>query len=373
MALQQQVEQLQQEIDSKRLEIRSDGYSMSIGEWISLYEGGELNLYPEFQRFFRWSNHQKTSLIESLLLGIPIPPIFVSQDENGVWEVVDGLQRLSTIFEFVGKLKDSSGQIVPPSVLERAKYLPSLEGKKWEDPDDLDNSFTQAQRLLIKRAKIAVTILRKESDEMAKYELFERLNTGGSIVAQQEIRNSMLMSCNQKMYQWMRELSRNEIFRACLALSDRSLEEQYDMELLLRFLVFRTIDLNTLKGMGGISTFLTDKMMQISQEEDYDYEKESEAFRITFEIIASQVGSDAFRRYDTYKDQFVGGFIVSAFDAIALGMGYNYQRLQNSSVDTKSLVKRIWTDTQYPSWASDGNSKARLPKLISLGREIFKV
>ncbi|MBW4517427.1 MAG: DUF262 domain-containing protein [Timaviella obliquedivisa GSE-PSE-MK23-08B] len=78
MALQQQAEQLQQEIDSKRQEIRSDGYSMSIGEWISLYEDGEIDIHPEFQRFFRWTNYQKTSLIESLLLGIPIPPIFVS-------------------------------------------------------------------------------------------------------------------------------------------------------------------------------------------------------------------------------------------------------------------------------------------------------
>jgi Protein of unknown function DUF262 len=373
MALQQQVEQLQQEIDSKRLEIRSDGYNLSIGEWISLYEGGDLNLYPDFQRFFRWSIYQKTSLIESLLLGIPIPPIFVSQDENGIWEVVDGLQRLSTIFEFVGKLKDSAGNLVPPLVLERAKYLPSLEGKKWEDPDDSENSFTRVQRLLIKRATIAVTILQKESDQMAKYELFERLNTGGSIIALQEIRNSMLVRCNQEMYHWMRELSQNEIFRACLALSDRSLEEQYDMELLLRFLVFRTIDLNELKVMGDISSFLTDKMMEVAQKQNYDYEKESEALKVTFEIIARQIGSDAFRRYDQNKDQFFGGFIVSAFDAIALGIGYNYQQLQNSPVDIRSLVKHLWIDTQYPSWAGGGNTKRRVPKLISLGRETFNV
>ena len=60
--------------------------SMSIGEWISLYENNEIDIHPEFQRIFRWTSSQKTSLIESILLGIPIPPIFVSQRDDGVWD-----------------------------------------------------------------------------------------------------------------------------------------------------------------------------------------------------------------------------------------------------------------------------------------------
>jgi len=75
-----------------RKEIRTDGYAMSIGEWISLYENKEIDIHPEFQRFFRWSINQKSNLIESILLGIPIPTIFVSQRKDGVWDVVDGLQ-----------------------------------------------------------------------------------------------------------------------------------------------------------------------------------------------------------------------------------------------------------------------------------------
>jgi hypothetical protein len=91
---------LQEEIDKSRAIIRTDGYSMSIGEWISLYERSEIDIHPEFQRFFRWSPKQKSRLIESILLGIPIPQIFVAQREDGVWDVVDGLQRLSTIYQF---------------------------------------------------------------------------------------------------------------------------------------------------------------------------------------------------------------------------------------------------------------------------------
>jgi hypothetical protein len=86
---------LEDEISKARKEIHSDGYDMSIGELINLYRDNELIIQPEFQRLFRWEDHHKTRFIESLLLGIPIPPIFVYQDENGRWELIDGLQRLS--------------------------------------------------------------------------------------------------------------------------------------------------------------------------------------------------------------------------------------------------------------------------------------
>ena len=67
---------LQDEIDKARNDIRTDSYSVSIGEWISIYEKEELDIHPEFQRFFRWTPTQKSRLIESILLGIPIPQIF---------------------------------------------------------------------------------------------------------------------------------------------------------------------------------------------------------------------------------------------------------------------------------------------------------
>ena len=68
---------LQEEIDQRRQEIRTDGYSMSIGELMSLYENKEINIYPDFQRFFRWTEYQKSTFIESILLGIPIPAIAI--------------------------------------------------------------------------------------------------------------------------------------------------------------------------------------------------------------------------------------------------------------------------------------------------------
>src|SRR5437588_9016610 len=122
---------LQQEIDARRSEIRTDDYAMSIGEWISLYENKEIDIHPEFQRFYRWDSWQKSRLIESILLGIPIPPIFVFQRRDGIWDVVDGLQRLSTIFEFAGILRDENRNLLPPLELEKTEYLPALEGVTW--------------------------------------------------------------------------------------------------------------------------------------------------------------------------------------------------------------------------------------------------
>ena len=71
---------------------------------------------------------------------------------------------------------------------------------------------------------------------MAKFELFQRLNTGGSMLSDQEVRNSILVMMNRTLYQWLRELSQDKNFISCVALSDRAIEEQYDMELVLRFI-----------------------------------------------------------------------------------------------------------------------------------------
>ncbi len=168
---------LKTEIEARRAEIHSDGYPMSIGELINLYQDGELDVHPEFQRLFRWSIGQKSRLIESILLGIPIPSIFVSQREDGVWDVIDGLQRLATIFQLVGILKDEEGRSVEPLILSRTKYLPSLEGLTWNGDDGV--SIGSENQRIIKRSKIDIKIILRESSDSSKYELFQRLTLGG--------------------------------------------------------------------------------------------------------------------------------------------------------------------------------------------------
>ena len=379
---------LQDEIDKTRQEIRTDSYSMSIGEWISLYERSEIDIHPDFQRFFRWSDHQKSTFIESILLGIPIPPIFVSQRDDGVWDVVDGVQRLSTIYEFVGLLKkdesekdesekdesekDESENNGYPVALQKTTYLASLEGKKWDDPNDKDNSFTQTQRLLIKRSKIAVNIVEKESDEIIKYELFQRLNTGGSVATHQEVRNCILLMLNKKLYQLMRSLADYEPFKKCTALSDRLYEEQYDMELVLRFILLFDRDEENIKKLGrDVHVFLTEKMREMASDVNLDYHHIETAFKTTFDLLNEITGDDSFKKYKCEQDRFLGGFSLSAYEVVALGIGYNYKNLPQINL-ISDKIKGIWSDPTYQKWSGGGlNAARRLPYLIPLGRKAF--
>ena len=364
---------LKEEIDRTRAEIRTDSYSMSIGEWISLYERNELDIHPEFQRFYRWSEFQKSRLIESILLGIPIPQIFVAQREDGVWDVVDGVQRLSTIFEFVGLLQDNENNLLPPLVLEKTKYLPSLAGKKWDDPDDETNSFSTAERLIIKRSKIDVSIILKESDEMSKYELFQRLNTGGSPLSDQEVRNSILVMMNNDIYRWLRTLSQNDDFRECISLTDKALEEQYDMDLALRFVIFRTMDNNQLNNIGDVNEFLTDKMIELTSSNQINIEEETEAFQFTFDLLRNTLGSQSFHRYDLGKSKFLGGFLVSAFELVALGVGYNHRELAQQNINIEDITKGLWQNDEFINYSGSGvRASSRIPHTVPLGRQAFR-
>ena len=364
---------LQEEIDKISQEIRTDDYSMSIGEWMSLYQSNEIDINPDFQRFFRWSKHQKSAFIESILLGIPIPPIFVIQRNDGVWDVVDGVQRLSTIYEFTDLLKkNEQEENTEPVALQKTTYLPSLEGKKWDDPNDTINSLTQTQRLLIRRAIIPVSIVKKESDEMIKYELFQRLHTGGSIATLQEVRNRILLMLNRNLYELMRSLADYEPFKNCISLSDRFQEERYDMELVLRFILLFDQDVEIIKKLGDdVNVFLTEKMREMALNQNLDYSHIETAFKTTFDILNQTTGDNSFKRYKSEQDRFLGGFLLSAFEVIALGIGYNYQNIPATNTISDS-IKTIWSDSTYKKWSGAGvNAVRRLPYLIPLGREVF--
>lgn len=362
------------QIEKKRKEIKTDGYPMSIGEWISMYERKELDIHPEFQRFYRWSHGQKTGLIESILLGIPLPPIFVSQRADGVWDVVDGLQRLSTIFQFVGILKDENGDDVEPLVLDGTKYLPALKDIQWEDKGDPRKSLPKDLQLILKRSKIAASIVLKESDETAKYDLFQRLNTGGSELSPQEVRNCLLVMINKSFFEWLKGLSQNDNFISTTALSDRPLEEAYDVELALRFLVLSQVPLPEIKSVGDVGVFLTDKMTEIAQNKKYKKPQVKALFEQTFSLLNEVLGDDAFKRFSVKKDRHEGGFLLSLYEVVGLGVAFN---IAKKSLCSKTKIaeraRSVWSNPNFTDWATAGvTATRRLPRLIPLGRELFK-
>lgn len=182
-----QLHELEIQITNARKRVASDRLDISFGELINLYKNKELIIQPAYQRNYRWTISQKTALVESILMGIPIPPIFVSEDEDGIWELVDGLQRAATIISFFGELASDISptrfQYDPESgeeinlqnkwKLGPAALIVALEGL------DID-SLPQNLRINIKRAVCRVEVLRGESSAEMKYELFKRLNSGGS-------------------------------------------------------------------------------------------------------------------------------------------------------------------------------------------------
>jgi len=145
------------EIESAQRKVKTDAYQMSIGEIVNMYKDDELVINPDFQRLFRWEVGQKAKLIESVLLGIPIPSIFVFETDDGKWELIDGLQRISTILEFMGLLKDpDNGKEMPPSSLVGTKYLPSLNNVVWQQVENVKDLNVDDQVELEKSYQIAI-------------------------------------------------------------------------------------------------------------------------------------------------------------------------------------------------------------------------
>ena len=362
---------LQEEIDKNRQEIHTDGYPMSIGELVNLYRDGELDLHPEFQRFFRWEDSQKSRWVESILLGIPLPSIFVVQRDDGVWDVIDGLQRLSTIFELMGELKQEDKSTLPMLTLQKTKYLPGLEDKKWKG-ENPKTSLSSEQQRYIKRAKLDIKIIQRESHESAKYELFQRLNTGGSTLSPQEVRSCILISVNRTFYQWVSDLAKLESFQNTLPLTERHRSEQYDLELAIRFLSLKSVDVSELKGFLELGEFLTEKSVAMASNKNFPFEAEAEIFSWTFEVLNEALQDDVFRRYAQEKGRFLGGFLISAFEVIALGLAFNRKTFKANTARIVDLVKKqVWANPEFLI-SSGLRATQRLPNTIPLGRGIFK-
>ncbi len=359
---------LSDEINQRRAEISSDGYSMSVGELISMYENGELNIRPQFQRFFRWTPYQRSRLIESLLLKIPIPSIFVSQRQDGVWDVIDGQQRLSTILQLVGILKDADGNRLDPLKLAKTKFLPSLLDKTWSGTDC--SGIGRDNQLLIKRSKIDVKIILRESSEASKYELFQRLNSGGSPLSEQEMRNVIMIMVNPSFYEWMESLALDENFLLCTALSDRAREERYDLELITRFLALRKRP-NSRLHIDDLGNFLDDEAERFAGDESFDTTEEQAVFTTTFGLLAAHYGDDIFRRYDRTKKRHFGGFLIFAFEVFAIGLGSRINSTDASldSTQLKKVVRNTWSDPDLINNVGSGISASRrIPVVIPYAR-----
>ncbi|MFL0200883.1 DUF262 domain-containing protein [Exiguobacterium acetylicum] len=369
---------LDQEVKEKAKQIYTDSYGMSIGELANMYKDNELELQPEYQRFFRWSNSQKSSFIESILLGLPIPPIFIFQKEDGIWSVIDGLQRLSTIFQFMNILdvRLNGERIVEDLELHETKFLPSLKNKKWvtdslEDPDLISNNL----KLFFKRSKIDVKIIQYTSDVESQFELFQRLNTGGAGLTPQEIRNSLIIMENKQFYDWFEELNGNQDFQNSLPLSKKQINEKEDMEYLLRYLIYRKLNTNDIKGNEDINPFLTERMHELLKS-GINFEEESIIFRSVFNFLNQVFGEDSFKRYDGEKSKFVRAFSLAHFEAIVPGLANymisnSFELSEDKKILLESKIRDLSLNETFNNLKSQHRPIQRTKALIEFSKEYF--
>lgn len=366
------VDPLEEQIADARRSISSDGYPMSIGEVTNMYKDGELRIRPEFQRFYRWSTSQKSKLIESLLLGIPLPSIFVAQTEDGKWELVDGLQRVSTILELQGELVGPGGAKLPHLMLEGTKYLKALEGRVWES-DLASKSLSSAQRLDIKRSKLDIKIIKRESSPETKYDLFQRLNNYGTPLTSAEMRSALLVAVSSDFFAWLEGLARHPSFLETTQLSERLLEERYDLELVTRFLVLhnRPSERLTLTALRDLPGVLDDESVRLASTYPHHADDLGNIFRTTFDVIAEGGGENVFRKWDIDKNEFKGSFLNTAFEVFALGIGYHVANKNPYKTQLIGVVKAFWgRDQMKKGFATGRSTEARLLDFMPLGRQL---
>lgn len=195
-------EQEDQEIEvvEEQRKIIWQAKDFSIREFLSMKQDGELVLQPEYQRNFVASPQIASKLIESILLDVPIPVIYLAEERDGSFSVIDGQQRLTSFLSFIeGKFPNNE-----EFKLTGLKVLSELNRKKYEQLEK--NLQTK-----IKTTTIHSIIIKKESNEDIKFEIFERLNTGATKLNEDEIRNTVYRGPYIRL---LAELSENPLFHS---------------------------------------------------------------------------------------------------------------------------------------------------------------
>jgi hypothetical protein len=177
---------------------------------------------------------------------------------------------------------------------------------------------------------------------------------------------------NKPFYNWLIELSKIPSFFDTIAITDRALSEQYHVEIALRFLVFRRLEASELANIGEVGEFLTSQMTKLAEDASYDLAEEKRSFEETFSLIASAVSDKAFHRWDPRESRFKGGFSVSAFEAVAMGLGH-WIPSHVPTPDIEGKIQGLWSTDDFINFSGSGvRASTRIPKTIALGRSLFR-
>lgn len=264
----------------------------SLKEIVSMVDGEEdeepvLDLAPAFQRDYVWDNVRKSRLIESILLNIPLPMFYFSRDKNGKLQVVDGLQRLTTIYKFFKN----------DFKLSKLEYLgEECEGKYFKRTD-LDEARSLRPRFVraLRRYQIDCNVIEPSTPENVKLDIFKRLNTGGKELNKQEVRHAFM---KKNVRDFIKELVDSDSFQTATShgVSDVRMMAQ---ELVLRYIGFYCLTFDNflnLEYTTQMNDFLDNVAIGLNNCARIPYQTIRENFMESMEKAVIMFGDRAFRK-----------------------------------------------------------------------------
>lgn len=266
---------LLEQLEKERRRVDFDSFDISVKELVSMAEGGIIDIAPEYQRQFRWPVSNQSRFLESVFLGIPIPSLFMAANKDGSWELIDGVQRLNSLIHFVGN-QDQLAKFGFESnlVLKEIDVLTEFNGKSF---DQLPNSL----QLKFMLRPLKVTTLSDKSDLKVRFDLFERLNTGGIRLTDQEIRSCVFRG---RFNDLIIELAKNPNFKEVVNLPKSAESDGTREELVLKFFGYFYDRENFVHSVVG---FLNEYISKASL--DFNYQNGRDIFERTFEQLRQEL------------------------------------------------------------------------------------
>ncbi|WP_334322796.1 DUF262 domain-containing protein [Gilliamella apicola] len=362
------------ELESQIKRVDTQSLDISFNELFDMYTSGELDITPDYQRLFRWSEGTRSRFIESLLLQMPVPPIYVIETEEGKYELIDGLQRFSSYLHLRGELEaehlDSPINKGDLLKLTECDIVNSLNGLTWND-------LPTILQIKLKRTYIRVQVVKKTSDNVFKYHMFKRLNTGGEVLSYQQIRNCTIRLLNTRFINYIENLKEDNNFRTCIAnISETQRLEAFDQELVLRFFALKN---NPDNFSHDVADFFTEYMEKVTTEDiSFDYEDNQSSFEKTFNILNQTWGDRIFGRLNKSNDDLQSNFGIYHFESITLGLQSILNKVNENEPEHINKIKKIILalkqDEEFKKRTTGGgkNSSGQFKARIAISEKYFQ-
>ena len=314
---------------------------------------GKLLLQPSFQRLYVWDRQKATRLIESALMGIPLPVVYFAEEDDGRRSVIDGQQRLTSFFSFIDG-KFPNGQCFK---LGKMQFFPKCNDLSFRElPEELQDRVSECCMRTI--------TFKKGSDVNLKYNVFERLNTGSVSLNDQELRNCIFRGPYNDL---LKELSQDGDFRTVVGL-DAEERRMRDVELVLRYCAFLNIGYTNYKA--PIKRFLNEEAEErrnVSQEKAAEIRK---CFKNSVSLVKSLLGKDVFHRFLPGDEENPNGrweskvFNVALYDILMVCFARldKNQVMRNLDAIREAYVDMQTNDVEFMEWLRVATST---PKSVS--------